>query len=109
MSETPSEQQSAALAMAPGSASAVAAGCKCPILDNARGKGWLCSGHFIVREDCPIHGTAKQFGQHPRTRLRPECVESSENRPASKDDKQGWVASGEVLTIHPPNTTLSHA
>lgn len=46
-----------ALALAPGSASAIASGCNCPIYDNARGKGWLCSGLYIMRDDCPIHGT----------------------------------------------------
>jgi hypothetical protein len=40
----------------PGSDAAVAAGCNCPIFDNARGKGWLCSGIFIMRDDCPLHG-----------------------------------------------------
>ena len=48
---------SATLAVAPGSAAAIAVGCNCPIYDNAHGKGWLCSGLFILRDDCPIHGT----------------------------------------------------
>lgn len=51
----------------PGSDEAIAQGCKCPILDNARGKG---SGYvnsegspqFWINADCPLHGTpeAKQ-------------------------------------------------
>lgn len=45
----------------PGSPGAVSVGCKCPILDNARGKG---SGRvdskgqalFWINGSCPIHG-----------------------------------------------------
>ena len=48
-------QATPALDLAPGSAAAIAAGCNCPIHDNAHGKGWLCSGLFIMRDDCPIH------------------------------------------------------
>src|SRR5574343_2081595 len=54
---TPEQQaQPARCSLAPGSASAIAAGCNCPIYDNAHGEGWLCSGLFIMRDNCPIHG-----------------------------------------------------
>jgi hypothetical protein len=63
--------QARALAVAPGSAAAIAAGCNCPIYDNAHGKGWLCSGLYIMRDDCPIHGykngeQSQPDGEHAR-------------------------------------------
>lgn len=48
----------------PGSAEAVAQGCRCPVIDNARGKG-LGGGEvrhpsgrpmFVYDADCPLHG-----------------------------------------------------
>ena len=40
----------------PGSDEAIKMGCLCPVLDNARGKGYMCiEGVFVYREDCPIH------------------------------------------------------
>jgi hypothetical protein len=46
----------------PGSDEALAIGCKCPVLDNCRGKGYLTpgSGTFCIAEHCPIHGKAAQ-------------------------------------------------
>lgn len=48
----------------PGSYEAIAEGCKCPVLDNAHGFGYLGgvkdeSGAtvFVVNGDCPLHGT----------------------------------------------------
>jgi hypothetical protein len=47
----------------PGSKEAVALGCRCPVLDNRRGEGfmWGKSEHpcFWVHADCPIHGGVK--------------------------------------------------
>ena len=48
----------------PGSEEAVAAGCKCPVLDNGHGKGIYGGGVknekgkviFWINEDCPLHG-----------------------------------------------------
>ena len=41
----------------PGSDEAVAHGCTCPVMDNARGKGWMCQeGIFWRSADCPLHG-----------------------------------------------------
>jgi hypothetical protein len=51
----------------PGSEAACALGCKCPVLDNARGRGipWPRDDgldpnehpSFYTNEDCPLHGT----------------------------------------------------
>lgn len=44
---------------APGSPEAQEAGCKCPVLDNARGYGHMGMGAKIgwwQSESCPIHG-----------------------------------------------------
>lgn len=40
----------------PGSDAAIRGGCRCPVLDNARGRGWLgASGLYVFRLDCPLH------------------------------------------------------
>lgn len=46
----------------PGSDEAIAAGCSCPVLDNAHGKGcgYLnadCAPMFWINADCPMHGS----------------------------------------------------
>ena len=46
--------------MNPGSDEAIAAGCKCPIMDNAHGRGaWGTQGTddpvFIMTVGCPVH------------------------------------------------------
>ena len=50
--------------MNPGSDEARRAGCVCPMLDNAHGRGaWGSEGAkavFWVRDDCPLHGGAKR-------------------------------------------------
>ena len=52
----------------PGSDEAVAKGCKCPVLDNAHGDGWLGMGSkpfglggnlFWMAANCPLHGDPK--------------------------------------------------
>lgn len=41
----------------PGSDEAVKQGCKCPVLDNARGKGYMgIEGTFWINENCKLHG-----------------------------------------------------
>lgn len=41
----------------PGSNEAIALGCRCPILDNAHGIGYMGqSGVFCFTSDCPLHG-----------------------------------------------------
>ena len=44
--------------MAPGSPRSVAAGCKCPVIDNGRGRGREQQGGevvYVINFDCPIH------------------------------------------------------
>lgn len=44
----------------PGSTEAIVAGCKCPVIDNRRGRGLYEDSNgvaqYVVREDCPLHG-----------------------------------------------------
>lgn len=41
----------------PGSDEALAAGCKCPVLDNARDRGYMgCPGAWVKLATCPLHG-----------------------------------------------------
>lgn len=41
----------------PGSTGARAKGCKCPVMDNASGRGMMCiEGIYAMRQDCPVHG-----------------------------------------------------
>lgn len=50
--------------MNPGSQEALAAGCRCPVIDNGRGRGYGGGSVrdkngdvvFVVASDCPIHG-----------------------------------------------------
>lgn len=51
----------------PGSQEAQPLGCTCPVLDNARGAGYLggvkdAEGEtvFVVNLDCPLHGDAHE-------------------------------------------------
>lgn len=46
----------------PGSALAVDAGCRCPVLDNAHGKGcYWGEGKFFINGDCPLHSPQKFY------------------------------------------------
>ena len=41
----------------PGSDGAIAAGCRCPVLDNEHGRGFMGQeGVYCHSGDCPIHG-----------------------------------------------------
>lgn len=42
----------------PGSPKAVSNGCKCPVLDNARGAG-IGDGTYWISEKCPIHNNTR--------------------------------------------------
>lgn len=47
----------------PGSDEAIAAGCRCPILDNGRGRGYgILNGvpQFVFNMDCPLHGATSE-------------------------------------------------
>lgn len=40
----------------PGSAEALNLGCRCPVLDNAHGRGYMSvPGVFVTTEGCPLH------------------------------------------------------
>ena len=40
----------------PGTQDAIAQGCKCPVLDNNRGRGYVgMATFFIYSAECPIH------------------------------------------------------
>lgn len=43
---------------APGSREALELGCRCAVLDNARGRGMLIDGrvHYWITASCPLHG-----------------------------------------------------
>lgn len=42
----------------PGSHDAHVAGCICPIMDNAHGRGYMGQeGIYVMRVDCPLHGS----------------------------------------------------
>lgn len=45
----------------PGSDAAVRKGCRCPILDNGHGRGYLGDGDkfgWVIDCNCPMHGEA---------------------------------------------------
>lgn len=40
----------------PGSEAAIKAGCKCPVIDNGRGRGYMGQpGIFVYSGDCELH------------------------------------------------------
>lgn len=52
----------------PGSDEAIAAGCKCPVLDNAHGRGYLGGVKdergqtvYVYNFDCPVHAKEKRM------------------------------------------------
>lgn len=50
----------------PGSDTAIAAGCICPVLDNEHGRGYMgVSGVFVMRGDCPMHGQEERDMTYP--------------------------------------------
>jgi len=56
MSERPDKAEEMA-AGAPGSALARRNGCRCPLMDNHYGRGYMgLAGIYVMTEDCPIHG-----------------------------------------------------
>ncbi|WP_158873955.1 hypothetical protein [Antarcticirhabdus aurantiaca] len=46
----------------PGSPFAGTPGCRCPVVDNARGEGHLGSGLFWMTVGCPLHGARVAVG-----------------------------------------------
>jgi len=53
----------------PGSDEALAAGCRCPVLDNAHGRGAYRepdgTPQFWINSDCPLHGAASPVEPPP--------------------------------------------
>lgn len=53
----------------PGSDEALDLGCRCPVLDNANGRGaWGSSGEdavFWINGDCPLHGKERRKSDDP--------------------------------------------
>jgi hypothetical protein len=49
----------------PGSPEAVSKGCRCPVLDNANGRGYMgVEGIFVYTSCCPLHWPAgTELGQ----------------------------------------------
>jgi hypothetical protein len=44
----------------PGTLAAQKAGCLCPVIDNAYGKGYLgMDGVYVYNEECPIHSLSE--------------------------------------------------
>lgn len=39
----------------PGSDAAIEAGCRCPVLDNGHGWGYITEGQYVISGDCPMH------------------------------------------------------
>lgn len=51
----------------PGSEEAIAAGCRCPRMDNGHGRGYMGGAKddqgrtvFVISGDCPLHGIAEE-------------------------------------------------
>jgi hypothetical protein len=61
----------------PGSMSAVARGCRCPVLDNGRGNvaAAVDRGGFWVAMDCPLHGFTGS-NPYPDEQFKRESLES---------------------------------
>lgn len=48
----------------PGSDAAIAAGCTCPVYDNAHGRGYMgMAGVYAYTAGCPLHGAGDDDGQ----------------------------------------------
>lgn len=46
--------------LAPGSDAAIDKGCKCPVLDNGHGRGYMGQpGIFVISDECKLHGIAR--------------------------------------------------
>lgn len=48
----------------PGSSEAVAKGCKCPVIDNAHGRGYMGNPEvFVLQGNCPLHGEGTDYAK----------------------------------------------
>lgn len=69
----------------PGSDEAIKRGCKCPVMDNARGRGYMgMEGVYVMNESCPIHGSCDQ---KPTT---PQEVEGEDLYKGPLEGEQGY-------------------
>ena len=60
---------------APGSDEAIEAGCKCPVLDNGHGWGYITEGQFVIAGSCPLHAEpAEPVPPVPHKRPTPEIL-----------------------------------
>lgn len=60
----------------PGSKEALDMGCECPVLDNARGRGYMgVEGIFVMTESCPLHGSGSKWEFTPPQPLSPAITE----------------------------------
>ena len=51
---------------APGSDAAIKMGCKCPVMDNNNGKGYMgLEGVFVYNLDCKVHQPKRKARQEP--------------------------------------------
>lgn len=77
----------------PGSPEAIEQGCKCPRYDNCHGDGYSIdratgAPMFVVREDCPLHGTAPLTSEVVAAYERlAAIIESDEFTEAISDDE----------------------
>lgn len=62
--------------MNPGSQEAIAAGCKCPRIDNGHGK--RSDGRWVFNRECPVHGQPQY--------LHWECVKCGNATKTHPDD-----------------------
>lgn len=59
----------------PGSEEARAKGCRCPVLDNEHGRGYLglgVKGIYVVVQGCPLHDPNRLVGEAPVVEERPQ-------------------------------------
>lgn len=63
MSERPDHAERMA-AGSPGSPQARERGCRCPVLDNANGRGYRgIRGVYVYSSACPVHGSTEDCGE----------------------------------------------
>ena len=57
----------------PGSDDAISNGCRCPVIDNARGRGYMGQpDFFVLSADCPMHWPTREKDPKPKTTNRKE-------------------------------------
>jgi hypothetical protein len=62
----------------PGSPDAIAAGCKCPRIDNGHGRGIYGDGNrfgWWINGDCPIHANGRDWRENAEASLCMDMIE----------------------------------